>query len=173
MFCLLKVILFAIGLGIRRRNPESRLLAYAYAISLATTTAWLACVMGHSTNPHTFLYLFWIVFIGLLFFDVYFLLCAIACWTLVLGYKIVGEQLGLTPYAPLLARPPFGNGTIDMEWMVWQLSFGVLVTAVILFLCGYVIHRWRAREARVTELLGFLKKMFGRYLSEEGMNKLI
>ena len=40
-------------------------------------------------------------------------------------------------------------------------------------LLGYVVNRWREREAQVVEMSGLLKKMFGRYLSTEVMNSLI
>jgi adenylate cyclase len=57
--------------------------------------------------------------------------------------------------------------------MIFGLGSGGILVVWTLLLCGYVIHRWRRREAQVKELSEFLKKMFGRYLSEEVMKTLI
>ncbi len=173
VFVLLWVILAALAVRIRRRNLDSRWLAYGAFISIALHDAWSVCLIGHSTNPWLLMFLFAQVFIAYLLFEFYLALCAFASWILVLGYHIVGEQLGLIPYAPILTRLPYADGMIDRPWMALGLGVGGFVSVAFLILCGYVVHRWRDREAKVTELSELLKKMFGRYLSTEVMNSLI
>jgi len=40
-------------------------------------------------------------------------------------------------------------------------------------LFGYILVRWRKREAQVAEMSELLKKMFGRYISTEVMASII
>lgn len=173
LFLVLYTLLLITGLLIRRQYPESRWFAYAFAITFSAHDAWLIAVIGHSTNPATFLVLFLGVFIGLLFFDFKFSLCVIFSWVFILGFQIVGEHLGLIPYAPALVDSPFKHGRIDLWWMYCSFSVCFLLTASMLGIFAYVIFRWRKREAQVTELSELLKKMFGRYLSTEVMNSLM
>jgi len=173
LFLLIYVTLFIVGFIIRRRHPGSHWFAYAFALTFSAHDAWLIAVIGHSTNPATFLVLFLGVFIGLLFFDFTFSLCVIFSWVLILGFQIIGEHLGLVSYAPALVDSPFKDGRIDLWWMYCTFSVCLVLTATMLGIFAYVIFRWRKREAQVTELSELLKKMFGRYLSTEVMNTLI
>ncbi|MEW5723275.1 MAG: HAMP domain-containing sensor histidine kinase [Thermodesulfobacteriota bacterium] len=150
--------LIMVSLGIRRRRPESRFVAYATAVSIATHAAWWMCQIGHSTNPLTLLYWFLHVFLGLLLFDFRFSLCTIVSWMLVLGVQIVREQLGLTPYAPRMMGPPYTGGTISWVWMMWNLGGGGLITITMLVVFGYVVRRWRDRESKLVHLTAELRE---------------
>ena len=172
-FVVLFVFLFGVGWAIRRTAPENRWLPYACAVFIAGHDAWFLGGIGHSTSSTTFLVLFLVALIGYLFFDLRFTLLVIATWIIVLGTEITAEQVGLIPYAPALVNSPHMNGRIHPWWMWVSLGLGVVVTALMLFMFGYVINRWRKREAEVIELSEFLKKMFGRYLSTEVMKSLL
>ncbi len=172
-YVLLLVFLVLAGLAIRKRYPMNRALPYGMAVAISAHSAWFVCSVGHSTNPGTLLILFVQVFLGLLLFDYTFAFLAFASWVVVIGYNIVGEQLGLFPYAVALVAPPFSQGRLDPFWLIFALGSGAMLVVWVLLLCGYVIDRWRRREAQVKELSDFLKHMFGRYLSPEVMNTLI
>ncbi|MBC8391893.1 MAG: adenylate/guanylate cyclase domain-containing protein [Deltaproteobacteria bacterium] len=173
VFFLIFGTLFVIGLVIRRSDSGNRWFAYVFVVAMAVHSALFMSFIGHSTNAVTMLGMFTHVFLGLLFFDYYFSLLAIVSWTLVVGYHIVCEQLGLIPYAHGLVALPIKGGKLDLLWMMWNLGTGLFITGAVLTVFGYVIHRWRDREARVVEMSALLKKMFGRYLSTEVMNSLI
>ncbi len=172
-FITLFTFLFGIGWLIRRSNPESRWLAYACAISIAVHDAWLTGGLGHATSSSAYLTLFLMALIGLLFFDLWFTLLVIATWFVVLGAEIAAELFGWSSYAPTLVHSPHMNGKIDPWWMWVSLAIGVSITALMLLMFGYVLNRWRKREAEVKELSEFLKRMFGRYLSNEVMKSLL
>ncbi len=172
-YILLLLLLISVAVAIRKHNPMNRAIVYGTAIAISAHSAWFTCTIGHSTNPAILLILFLHVFIGFLLFDYYFVSFALASWAIVIGYNIAGEQIGLFPYAVALTDPPFANGRIDPLWVVFSLGSGGIVVVWTLLLCGYVVHRWRKREAQVTELSEFLKKTFGRYISKEVMKTLI
>jgi class 3 adenylate cyclase len=172
-FVLLFAFLFVLGWAVRHTAPENRWLPYACAVSIALHDSWFAGGVGHSTSSSAFMTLFLVALIGLLFFDLRFTLLVIASWFVVLGSQITAEQLGWTPYAPALIHSPHMNGKIDPWWMWASLTVGVGITGLMLLMFGYVLNRWRKREAEVKELSEFLKKMFGRYLSTEVMKSLL
>ena len=173
-FILFFTILLAIAFRTRRTNPDSRWIAYTTAVAITTQDALFLCMIGHATNPQTLLILFLLLFGGLLIFDDYYFVLYIAVtWILIQGFHIIGEQLGLIPYAWLLVEPPFKNGAIDIIWLIWTLGSGFFIIAIELVILGYILDRWRKRETQVSELTELLKKMFGRYLSTEVMTSLI
>ncbi len=172
-FVMLFAVLFVIGWKIRRTDPGNRWLVYGLAVVSAIHEAWFMGAIGHSTNPATFLTLFVVALVGLMFFDLCFALIAIGVWVLVMGGTVAAEQAGLLPYASALVHSPHVGDRIDPWWM-W-LGFAVCggITACMLFAFGYVLSRWRRREAQVMEFSEFLKRMFGRYLSTEVMKILL
>ena len=172
-FIVVTLALMGMALAVRRRRPETLWPAYIMAVVLSVHDAWFVCGIGHSTNPSTLLYLFLLLFAGLLFFDFTFCLCAACSWAVVLGFHIVWERAGVIPYAHLLSGPPFDPRGISKSWTAWNLGSGLILVAVMIALLGYVVYRWRERESQVVEMSGLLKKMFGRYLSTEVMNSLI
>ena len=170
---LLKVIIIAIGLHTRHRNPDSRWLANVYAILLTFRGLLFFGGFGYSTNPLTFQFVLALTFLMFFFFDLKVTLLTMASWAFVLGFLIVGDQLRLFPYAFLLNRLPFVDGKIDSQWVFVTSGAGIVCTLFILVFVGYVLTRWRDREQKVIELSELLKKMFGRYLSSEVMNSII
>jgi len=172
-FVLLFAVLFVIGLKLRRTDPENRWLVYGLAIVAAIHEAWFMGAIGHSTNPATFLTLFVVALVGLMFFDLCFALIVIGVWVLVMGGTVAAEQAGVIPYAAALVHSPHTDGRINAWWMWVGFATSGAITACMLFAFGYVLSRWRRREAQVKEFSEFLKKMFGRYLSTEVMKTLI
>ena len=173
-FILFFTVLLAIAFRTRRTNPDNRWIAYTTAVAITTQDALFLCMIGHATNPQTLLILFLLLFVGLLIFnDYYYVLCIAVTWILIQGFHIIGEQLGIIPYAWVLVEPPFKNGAIDIIWLIWTLGSGFFIIAIMLVICGYILDRWRKRETQVSELTELLKKMFGRYLSTEVMSSII
>ena len=172
-FLLFFGIILAIALRTRRTNPDSRWIAYTTAVAITAQDALFLCMIGHTTNPQTLLILFLLLFIGLLLFDYYYSLCVVVTWFLIHGFHIVEEQFRLIPYAWALIEPPFKNGIIDNVWLIWNLGGGFFLIAVMIFMLGYILYRWRKREAQVVEMTALLKRMFGRYLSTEVMSSII
>ncbi len=172
-FVLLFAVLFGIGWRIRRKDPDNRWLVYGLAVVAAVHDAWFMAAIGHSTNPATFLTLFVLGLVGLMFFDLCFALIAIGVWVLAMGGTVAAEQAGVLPYAAALVHSPHTGGRIDPWWMWVGFAVCGAITACMLLAFGYVLSRWRKREAQVVELSDFLKNMFGRYLSTEVMKTLI
>jgi len=172
-FVLLYIVLFIYSLWLRKANPNNRWVAYFTAIVITVHNVIFICAIGHTTNPQTLMVLFLLLFTGLLIFDLSYSICAGISWLFVHGFHIIAEQIDLIPYAWIMNSSAFENGAIDTVWMAWNLGAGLITVSVMLILCGYILNRWRQREAQVTELSEFMKKMFGRYLSTEVMSSLI
>jgi len=170
---LVQTVLIVISLIIRKRQPNSRIPAYGYAILVATVCTLLAVGLGHSTNLITALIPFWLVIIGMVFFDIVFVFISIFIFISILITSMILESLGIIPYAYLLHIPPYDNGMIHTRWISMNLSIIGSVGPVMLTIIGYIFNRWRQRETQVTGLSELLKKMFGRYLSTEVMSSLI
>jgi len=173
IFLLIYIVMMIIALWLRKKNKDSRLLAYVLMVVISAHSAIFFGAIGYATNPITFLALFVQAFIGIFLFDMIGMLLVLTTWVVSLGIQIIGEQLGMFRYAPSLSGAPFVDGKIDTSWMIFGVGGGAFITLMVLILCVYVLKRWREREAQVTELSEFMKKMFGRYLSTEVMSSLI
>jgi len=68
---------------------------------------------------------------------------------------------------------PFAEGKPYGLYAIITLCWAALIFTIMLLLITYVVLRWRDREARLGEMTTLLKKMFGRYLSEEVMHTII
>lgn len=170
---LLQASLIAICLMIRHRRPESRWPAYGYAILLTVLDTYLAIGLGHSSNLMTVLIPFWLILIGMIFFDLFFVSISLFLFVFILISSITLEQLGIIHYAFLLKTPPYTDGMIHSRWVSMNLWIVGSTVPAMLIIIGYIFNRWRKREAQVADLSELLKKMFGRYLSTEVMNTLI
>lgn len=172
-FVLLCSVLFVYSLWLRKANPNNHWIAYFTAILLTVQNIIFYCALGHATNPQILMVLFLLFFVGLLIFDLTFFICVGVSWLVVHGFHIFAEQVGIIPYAWILNRSPFENGSIDTAWMLWNFGVGLMTLSAMLIILGYILNRWRTRETQVRELSELLKKMFGRYLSTEVMSSLI
>jgi len=97
-----------------------------------------------------------------MFFDLCFAFIVIGVWVLVMGGAVAAEQNGLIPYAAALVHSPHTGDRIHAWWMWVGFALCGTITACMLLAFGYVLNRWRRREAQVKEFSEFLKKMFGR-----------
>ena len=172
-FLLLYGIYALLAYRFRKRSPNSKWLAYSFAVILSIHTFIFVAGIGYATNPVTFLCIISQAIFGLLLFDIYFSLLILCTWGLMLVIQISGELFGLLKYAPYLIEPPFMDGKIDNLWLIWNMGGGTFAVVVTFILFAYTINRWHKREEQVIELSELLKKMFGRYLSVEVMNSLI
>ena len=100
-FVLLFAVLFVIGWKLRRTDPENRWLVYGLAIVSSVHEAWFMAAIGHSTNLATFLTLFVVALVGLMFFDLCFAFIVIGVWVLVMGG---GSGCGAGRPDPLCSR---------------------------------------------------------------------
>ena len=107
-FIVVTLALIGVSLAVRRKRPQALWPAYLMAVALSVHDAWFVCGIGHSTNPSTLLYLFLLLFTGLLFFDFTFCLCAAATWAVVLGFHILWERAGVHSLCPSFERPSLG-----------------------------------------------------------------
>jgi class 3 adenylate cyclase len=170
---LMMSLMFLVCLGLRRRHSEARWPAYLLAVFLTANNVWWMVLIGLTTNPFTFMLIFLNIFIGLLLFDRIFCWLTIVSWVVFLGCGISLEQAGIIPYAPFAHQITGMSVTITPVWLILCWGFGITVITCLLLLVGFIMQRWRQREAQVVEMSGVLKKMFGRYLSTEVMNSII
>jgi adenylate cyclase len=97
-----------------------------------------------------------------------FVLALILLWTLA-----VLERLDYIPYAPLLATMPLVDGRVADEWLWSNMVWPTLVSCLGFAPCVYLVRRSRAESLRIAQLSELLKRMFGRYISNEVMHVLL
>ncbi len=162
------------GLLLRRRDPENPLVLHLFLQGTAVHTGLVIYFTGTITTP------VWVVALGglsisLLMFGLRPVLLSGLTALIILTGTTVAQIAGWIPYAPWLRRAPFEDGHLLIPPAGTVVIFLVPVTlsAAIILVSSYIFARWKEREEQVTELSGFLKKMFGRYLAPEVMHALI
>ena len=161
-------------IGLRLRTPSRARHLFVRAVTL---TWWLAlCCFVYLNGPSTFpgwLLVPLFAMMCLLGFDEVtaisgFVLAIVILWTLA-----VLERLDYIPYAPLLATMPLVNGRVANEWLWSNMVWPTLVSCVGFAPCVYLVRRSRAETLRIAQLSDLLKRMFGRYMSNEVMQVLL
>ncbi len=169
----LQLVVIALALWLRRDQPEGRFLPYLFAVVTSTSIVYIYELAGHSNNLASLLILFAQMFFGMLFFGRTFVLIIFCTWLGLSGFLYFGEKAGLIPHLVDL----FASHTAQEEFLpIIRTSiqaFSWLLTAILFMVTGYIISRWRSREAQVVEYAAILKKMFGQYLSAQVMNSLL
>jgi len=122
-FLLLFGIFALFAYRFRKRTPNSKWLAYSFAVIISIHSFIFVAGIGYATNPVTFLSIIGQAIYGLLFFDIYFSSIILCTWGLMLVMQISGELFGLLKYAPYLIEPPFMDGKIDKFWLIWNFRF--------------------------------------------------
>jgi diguanylate cyclase (GGDEF)-like protein len=145
-------VLLLAGLRLRRQVRESPSLVHATIQLYAISNAVLIYCVGPFTSP-LWLILLGAGMIGFLVFERRAVLLGLASLLLIEAAATLAERVGLIPYAPLLARPPYSApGRPAGSWMAYMggVTFGA--TIIIWALFAYIITRWREQEARFREL---------------------
>jgi class 3 adenylate cyclase len=168
------VLLFLfVGLWLRHRAPEKTFFAHVVIQYAAASAAFNAYIHGAITNASSFMAGMAIGAFALLLFPPRVALPAVATFMGLTVGSTIAAGTGLIPYAPLFARSPVVQGTIDPAYLASSLTWATIVSLLVLSLMTFVLVRWRDREGKLEEMTVLLKKMFGRYLSTEVMNSLI
>ncbi len=112
------IALLVVGLLVRGRWPDSRVLAHA-----AMQSVFLVCVWGcYLTGFYTFVFgigaMIGLTVIGLLLFDASIVRAGVITFVLGLAAMTVAEQMGVLPYAPLFAVQPIVGGHLDTGYLL-------------------------------------------------------
>ncbi len=91
---------------------------------------------------------------------------AIGAWIGILGTHITGEALGWLRYAPGLSMSPFGGGRVSPSWVAWTMGAGGVIAALVLSMYGYIIHRWREREAQIKAANALIRRYVPAQLAD-------
>jgi diguanylate cyclase (GGDEF)-like protein len=143
--------LFALGLWLRQKWPESQLLCHATVQMYSVCHALGVACLGPVTSPQSIVLLAGIA-CGLVLFDrrAIFLGVLSGVVTLVITALVVSS--GRVPYAPLYASSPITGGRLSSwfwgEWAVVQLT----VSLAMLLLIAHIVARLRDREQRLLRL---------------------
>jgi PAS domain S-box-containing protein len=141
------VLLFLIGLVVRRRTPEKLWLSHAASQIWWLATAMSAYALGPVTTPILGLLLLGGV-VSTMLFPLRVALPAMGSGMSILVATTVAERAGRIPYAPLLEAAPVIDGRLSTEYVVATstVAFAVIVASFIL--SSYIVERER-RRARV------------------------
>jgi diguanylate cyclase (GGDEF)-like protein len=149
-FCAAWGALIALGIALRKRRPNSRILVHATIQLYSIGNAIGAVCVGPVTSPHVIVLLGGAV-VGIFLFD-WRVLYGIASAVLALTIGSILVAAGVMPYAPLLAAPPYVGGRISGWWIAQMSAVGFSVSVAVLFMFAYLIARLRDREARLLRL---------------------
>lgn len=167
------VFIIALALWFRRSQPEGRFLPYLFAVVTSASIVYIYELAGHSNNLATLLILFAQLFFGVLFFGRTFVLIIFGTWLGLSFFLYLGEKAGLIPHlVDLFASHEAQEEFLPIIRKSIQ-AFSWLLAVILFMVTGYIISRWRSREAQVVEYSAILKKMFGQYLSTQVMNSLL
>ncbi len=138
------------GVVARRRWPDSRPLAHGAVQFAVMIVAWGSYALGHYTDLFGALGLFGVTAVGLLLFDTRIVRAGIISFAVVVIATTVAEQVGVLPYAPLFAEPPFEAGRLATSWLlIWGgISILLLLAVAFSFVAGMQLLRDRERQLR-------------------------
>jgi class 3 adenylate cyclase len=162
-----------IGLWLRRRDRESNLFTHFVVQFSAVHTALFCYMWGTVSEISPWLFGMALASFILILFRTAVALPWIPTFLAMIAASQVGVWLDLIPYGPVFSTLPFAEGKPHGLYAIITLCWAALIFSIMLLLITYVVVRWRDREARLEEMTTLLKKMFGRYLSEEVMNTII
>ncbi len=128
------VAFLLMGLLARKRWPQSRLLAHAYA------QFWfLQCACwGYLLGPYTDLFCAMGLFVGTVslvaLLGVRIVGPGVVTFVSFIAATTVAERVGILPYAPAFAEAPYRAGELSTFWFIWGLNAWTgLLGAVLIF----------------------------------------
>lgn len=146
------MVLGAVGLGLRRRRPDSKPYVLVVLVAFWVTSASFAVMFGLTTGP------FWVVLVGasvvsILFFGFARTILTFAPGAVVLSGAMAATWTGAMRYAPLLAHPPYdAAGRPELQFLVVHVGTSAAVAAVVITLVQLLVRRLRAREDALERL---------------------
>lgn len=167
------ILMMIAGFASRDRISGRQWFAASIILSNAVVMALICYAKGSVSHPGPILLAMSFGTLCLLLFRPALSLTWIAAFCAVVLASTVLTWLGWLPYAPFYTASPFAGGQVDDVFLLGRtlviLAFYLLTLAVV----AYIFLRWRDRETQLAHYTSFLKKLFGRYLSESVMNALI
>jgi adenylate cyclase len=143
------IVFLLVGLSVRRRWPESRILSHP-AMQLAVLGGvWGAFLTGLYTFPFGLSALFGLTTGGILLFEVPVVRAGLVSFVAGAVATTLAEQLGLVPYAPLYVGPPVEAGQLDTRFL---LPAGVFIVAISLA-TAWIFMEATQRLRRATALI--------------------
>lgn len=136
------------AVALRRRAPESRTIVHLTIQLYAIGNTIGAFSVGAVTSPHAFI-LVGGAAVALVLFDRRAVAFGVASSVLLIVVGAVALSRGEVHYAPLLAAPPYVDGTISPWWVMEMTMVEASVGGALLLLFSYLVRRLRDREARL------------------------
>lgn len=143
------LVLIAVGFGIRKKHPESRLFTHTFIQLYAACNALGIWAMGQFSVSAGVI-LLGNAMVAFLLFDLWFVLPALIPTATILGTTAWGSWSGTIPYAPLLASNPFEPGGRVAGWWLanfWSITIVISMGTFIAF--GIIVFLWRDREEKL------------------------
>jgi len=172
IFGIFHFLLLITGLFLSRKKVDSPFFANFVVQLNAIFLAFTCYGIGSVTHPGPLLLGIAYGTFYLLLFGLKYSLTWITTFMFLLVSSSVAIWLELIPYRPA-TDPPFMDGKIDEFYFVGTSIITIMIFLLTLFIITIIISRWRDRENSLAETTRLLKKMFGRYFSNEVMNSLI
>lgn len=141
----MSVVLFLIGLVVRRRGSEHVWLAHTANQIWWVSTAASAYGLGPVTTPALGLLLLGGV-VSTMLFPRRVVIPAMASGIFILVVTTVAERANLLPYAPLFGAPREIDGRLSTEYVVATSTVALLVIVASFVLSSYIVERERRRE---------------------------
>jgi len=142
-------VLLGAAAVMRKRMPDSQILVHATVQAYSITTALFTYLTG-PFNAAGWIGLFGGAIVGFLLFTPRAVAFGILTWLVAIGTIAVLGESDVLPYAPLLRAT--GGAQVSTWWLIRMAVITLLLCALILPLCSYIITTWKQREAEL-ELL--------------------
>ena len=166
-------LFLVIGLGLRKKTPESKAFPHLVIQFVALQQAGDCYFYGGLTEVPVFILGVSQSALMLIFFNTSVAVPGVLTFFVIFTVSMIGVWLNLIPYAPALSTSPFVNGKLNIFYSASAFFFISFTSLLMLSVITYLVIRWRRREDRVSEMTALLKRMFGRYLSTEVMNTFL
>lgn len=166
------IAIIAIGLWLRRRDPENQAIVWATVLFYSLTFAWGAYCTGPFTAPYTALVVFGASMIAFLLFDFFKVAVGFAVVIVLVVGSVVLERYGMIPGSPLFAKPPYVDGRLSGWWIFAMSAIYVLLMGLFLPLIAYIIAQWRDREEKLSEAYVLLRATKDQLVQAESLAAL-
>ena len=149
--------LLGAGLIVRTRNPENRVFVTLTLMQWWSVECFFAWGIGPLTSPHLVMTL-GLAFVSLLLFDRVPAFIGMAWGLAILVVLTTLSQVGVLPYAPMLAGIPLDEGRPALLWAVGAGPTYLFALVLFVLLFQYLIARWKEREARLADAMRLIRR---------------
>jgi class 3 adenylate cyclase len=164
------LIIIVAALALRHRSPDNSALVHATCQLYAIEFGFAAYFLGSHTTAFVGVISLSGAAFGLALFEPRPVWLGIVSFIAVVTGTTFAEQLGLLPYAPLLAEAPFKNGHLATSWLVTLGGLTFVLMLCQLGLIAYVIDRWHRHEdqlVQTTDQLARANDLISRYVAAQ------